>query len=63
MPVDVALLPVDVRAYRLARVFGWTLDQIDAAPAARCDWLLAMAKVEDEVMAEARRREREAMSR
>lgn len=63
MPVDAEMLPGDARAYRLARVFGWTLDQIDAAPASRCDWLLAMAKIEDEVLAEHRRREREAMTR
>ena len=40
--------------YQLVRLTGWTPDQIDAAPVALCDWLLAIdgarnkAEAEDE---------------
>lgn len=33
-------LPPQWREYRLVMLTGWTLDEVDAADAARCDWLL-----------------------
>lgn len=38
-----------VRDYQLARIFGWTPDQIAEAPAVMCDWFLALAKAERQV--------------
>lgn len=32
----------EFRDYRIARVFGWTRDQIDDQPAVWLDWLLAI---------------------
>lgn len=52
MNVDPHGLPVDARSYELAKRFGWTLTEIDEQPAERVDWLLAMARVEDEIRAE-----------
>ncbi len=36
------LLPPYLREYQLVKLTGWTLEQIDAAPAELCDWLLAI---------------------
>ena len=36
------------REFRLVRLTGWTLEQIDAAPAARLDWLLTMEDANNE---------------
>ena len=33
--------PPQFRHYVLAKEFGFTLDEIDAQPAARLDWLIA----------------------
>lgn len=52
MTVDPAGLPIDHRAYELAKRFHWTLDEIDEQSAERVDWLLAMAHTEDAVRAE-----------
>jgi hypothetical protein len=35
--------------YRLARLFGWTPDEIEAAPGHWCDWALELARTEQEV--------------
>lgn len=36
----------------MAERFGWTPEQVDNLPAATADWLLAIAKMVDEVKAE-----------
>lgn len=34
------------REYRLARLFGWTPDQIDQVPGDWCDWALRISDME-----------------
>lgn len=38
--------PPIFREYKLARLFGWTPDQIEAAPGHWCDWALAISDIE-----------------
>lgn len=42
------------RTYQLVKITGWTLDEIDAAPAETLDWLLECHRVEVEIEAERR---------
>lgn len=46
-------IPDEVRTRRIIELTGWTYDEIDAAPARRLDWLLAIANAEREVQAKA----------
>lgn len=41
-------LPPQYREFRLARLFGWTPEQIENAPAVWCDWALQFAAIEDQ---------------
>lgn len=50
-----------MRTYLLIKLTGWTLAQIDDAPAELCDWLLGIDATFEEVHREARAREREQM--
>ena len=36
----------------MADRFGWTPDQVDNLPAATADWLISIARIQDEVKAE-----------
>lgn len=51
--MDRAKITPHWRTYRLAQLFGWTITEIDAQPARRCDWLLAIADIDERVRAEA----------
>ena len=44
--------PPQFRHYVLAKEFGFTLDEIDAQPAARLDWLIACHNTVERVKAE-----------
>jgi hypothetical protein len=44
-------LPPEVRIYEVVRLTGWTLDQIDEAPAQTLDWLLAIERTHRKVEA------------
>lgn len=39
-------VPEEFYEYRLARLFGWTKEEIDAAPAHWCDWALEISELE-----------------
>lgn len=38
-------LPRELRTYRIVRLTGWTVQEIRAAPAGLCDWLIAIDNV------------------
>jgi hypothetical protein len=38
--------------YAMAERFGWTPEQVDNLPAGTADWLLAIARITEEVKAE-----------
>lgn len=53
-PATAALMPLaEWRMYLLVKITGWTLDQIDAAPAESLDWILEMHRLEVEIADEA----------
>lgn len=64
-PEHLAGLPARViRDYELADRFGWTPDEIDAAPAIRTDWMLEVARTIDRARENRREKAlREARSR
>ena len=39
-------VPDEFFEYRVARLFGWTKQEVDEAPAHWCDWALAIADME-----------------
>lgn len=45
-------LPAEYRDFQLIELTGWTFDELDDAPAARCDWLLQLAAAKAEVLNE-----------
>jgi hypothetical protein len=40
-------LPDEWRIYLLVKITGWTLAEIDAAPADLCDWLIRLYSIEE----------------
>lgn len=48
--------PEELRLYNLVRLTGWTFDEIEAAGAVRCDYLLAIADIDADVAAKKRAR-------
>jgi hypothetical protein len=53
-------LPEEFRLYELIKITGWTQADIDATPAATCDWLIAIDAEVQQAEAEAEQKRRSA---